>query len=73
MEHRIMNGNNKTMLKILKFENKNSWAKQNHELKQEIGITETDMEGTKYHLKRALQIKMKQQLQVKLKASAENK
>ena len=73
MEHRIMNGNNKTMVQILKLTNKESWAEQNRSLKQELGIEESDMENTKYHLRNALQNKIKTHLEEKLKASAENK
>ena len=59
MEARIKQGSNKTMKEIVNLKHKNCWAEQNARLKQEYGIEDDDLTGSKYHLKNKLQGKQR--------------
>ena len=73
MEHRILTGNNQTLKQIIRIKEKNSWAEQNKKLKMDLGIEESDLLESKYHIKNVIRKKTKEHQMKKLMTTAENK
>ena len=73
MESRIRNGNNQTMKKIMELKHKGAWAEQNRELKKETNISDEDIMGTKYQLRKKLKNNINYKFEQALKSTAESK
>ena len=73
MESRIRNGNNQTMKKIMELKHKGAWAEQNRELKKETNISDEDIMGTKYQLRKQLKNNINYKFEHALKSTAESK
>ena len=73
MEARIKKGKNELMKKITNLERESSWAYENRKLKQLLNITEENLLGSNYSLKKELGNNMRKQFKWKLHENSKNK
>ena len=73
IEARIRNGENETMKQILKAQHPDSWIQQNKKIKEEMNITEEDMEKTQNQIKAITKEQMKQAFRNRIITSGQTK
>ena len=73
MEARIRNGENETMKQILTAQHPDSWIQQNKKIKEEMNITEEEMEKTQYEIKAITKKQMKQAFRNRIITSGQTK
>ena len=73
MEARIRNGENETMKEILNAQHPDSWIQQNTKIKEEMEITEEDMQKTQNTIKAITRKQMKQAFRHRIITSGQTK
>lgn len=73
MHHRLTNGNNKTLIKLLEKEEKDSWAEKNGQTMRDLNIREEELGVSKEIFKIVITMKVNQSFKTKTEDAAKNK